>query len=83
MTPVLENEWVSVVMRADLGRKNCTWTLTLTRPDGSTQTFTDLPCHPAWQSARWVGFISLSPGTASFYLDDVVMENRDSNTASK
>jgi len=72
-----ENEWCAVEMRADLGRPHGIWTLRVTLPNGSMHAFKDLRCDPAWQTARWVGFISLSPGQSSFYLDDVVMENHE------
>jgi hypothetical protein len=65
-------------MRASLGKAGSRWELTLTPPEGKAKAvrFADLPCDPAWQEARWVGFSSVSPGRQSFYLDDLVMENR-------
>ena len=71
------DNWITVTLQATLGRPNSTWTLRVTRPGGAVQTFPDLPCDPDWQAARWVGFISLSPGHAAFYLDDLSMKNRN------
>jgi len=70
------NVWMRVEMRAVLGKAGSRWELILTPPDGKVLQFPDLRCDPAWQEARWVGFSSVSPGRQSFYLDDLVMENR-------
>ena len=76
LVDIPENQWVLVEMRAHLGQTNSRWALDITLPDGTLHTFEDLPCDPAWKTARWVGFSSSSVGHAAFYLDDVVMENQ-------
>ena len=49
---------------------------TISLPGGTPQQFKNLACDPAWKEARWFGFSSFSAGHASYYLDDLVMENR-------
>ena len=76
LTEIPENAWVRVEMRAPLGQAGSTWELTISLPGGTPQQFKNLACDPAWKEARWVGFSSFSAGHASYYLDDLVMENR-------
>jgi hypothetical protein len=63
-------------MRATLGQAGSHWDLALALPDGTRREFKDLPCDPAWQQARWVGFSSPATSSVAYYLDDLVIENR-------
>ena len=76
LTEIPENAWVRVEMRATLGQSGSTWELTVTLPGAAPQQFKDLACDPAWKEARWIGFSTFSAGHASYYLDDLMMENR-------
>lgn len=68
-------EWVGIEILAPLGDKaQGKWSLKVTLPDGSQKEFQDLPCNPQWNRARWLGFCALEKTTASFYLDDIVLE---------
>jgi hypothetical protein len=67
--------WTAIEMRAPLGHTSSTWSLVVTLPDGVSHAFDGLACDPEWTEARWVGFISTSANHASFYLDDVELEN--------
>ena len=70
------NGWISVEMRCPVGKSDPRWSLKATLPNGTSQTFDDLPCDPGWKEVRWLGFSSNARNTASFYLDDVVLENK-------
>jgi parallel beta helix pectate lyase-like protein/glycosyl hydrolase family 141 len=65
--------WLHVEVRAALGDIwPKTFTLTLTPPNGETQTFADLPISgPEFRELHWLGFSSTVAADAAFYLDNL------------
>jgi hypothetical protein len=72
-------EWLRVEVSAGLGRQATgTYELTVTVPEESPKTFTDLAVgNPDWRSLRWLGFISLADGPTVIYLDDVRLDTQE------
>jgi len=71
-----DDAWIGIEIHTALGKERSTWNLTVTLPDGSRSNFENLPNDPAWKEARWIGFVTAAGENKSFYLDDVVLENK-------
>ena len=77
-------EWFRVAITAATGAaaapgmsaKTGTWSLALTRQDGSRETFENLPANPGWISASYMLFSALSSKKTAFFIDNVKMEQR-------
>jgi hypothetical protein len=71
-----DDGWIDVKMQSPLGQAKSKWSLSIVLPDGKKQEFKDLDSAPEWKSARWLGFISVSATNTSFYLDDLLIQNK-------
>lgn len=71
-----DDAWIGIEIHTVLGKEKSTWSLAVTLPDGSKRHFENLHSDPAWEEVRWIGFITAAGENKSFYLDDVVLENK-------
>lgn len=62
-------EWIRVSIKAKTGSGR--WSVEVTRQDGSTQMFADLPCKPAWDSAHYLLFSALGTTKTAFFIDNL------------
>ncbi len=70
------SEWIRLEIRATTGSegKAGSWSLTLTRQDGTKKASDLLPAKPGWTSASYLLFSALSPKKTAFFIDNVKME---------
>jgi hypothetical protein len=70
--------WLRIAMQAGLGPQSTgKWTLTVTAPGGEPRVFADLPNGSAdWKALQWLGFSATADEKATFWLDNVKLENQ-------
>ncbi|MBL9154302.1 MAG: right-handed parallel beta-helix repeat-containing protein [Verrucomicrobiales bacterium] len=61
-------EWCRVTIRATTGAGH--YRVTLTRQDGSTAEFPDIPCQPDWSDAGYLLFSGLGTTDTAFFIDN-------------
>jgi hypothetical protein len=66
---VKPNEWIRLRVQATTGAGK--YGVTLTRQDGTTKEFKDIPCKPAWNLANYVLFSSLADKKVAYFIDNV------------
>jgi len=71
-------KWVHFDILCPLGRKAGTYDLTVTVRGEKARRFDRLPvASERWRRLRWLGFVSVAPGRAVFYLDNVKLSPAD------
>jgi hypothetical protein len=66
------DQWVHLEAVCPLGTAATgTWTLSVTLPGQTPQTFAKLPCDPKFREFQWLGFISAATVKTVFYVDNV------------
>ncbi len=71
-------QWVHMSIRAGLGEANKSgWSLTVTFPDGRSETLTGLeyPSGDQFRELHWLGFMSMAQAPSCFYLDNLTLTN--------
>ena len=69
---VKPNEWIRVTITATTGAGK--YDITLTRDDGTTKEFKDLPCKPTWNAASYLLFTSLADAKVAYFIDNVSLK---------
>jgi hypothetical protein len=67
--------WVKVEITSPIGKADSRWRVAFTLPDGSRKEFDGLVSDASWKELRWLGFSSHGKDGASYYLDDISLEN--------
>lgn len=62
-------EWIRVGIKAKAGSGK--WSVELTRQDGTTKSFDDLPCKATWDSASYLLFSALGTTKTAFFIDNL------------
>lgn len=62
-------EWCRITLTATTGAGK--YDITLTRQDGTTQEFKDLPCKPEWNAASYLLFSALGTTKTAYFIDNV------------
>ncbi len=77
LADVPAEQWVRIEMTAGLGDASTgTWDLTVTPPGGPPQRFTGLANGSReFKSLMWLGFVSNGTDRATWYVDNIVLEN--------
>ncbi|MEY4482850.1 MAG: hypothetical protein RL693_302 [Verrucomicrobiota bacterium] len=65
-------EWCRIAITATTGAGK--YDITLTRQDGSTKEFKDIPCKPTWNSASYLLFSSLGTTKTAYFIDNLSLE---------
>ncbi len=70
-------QWVHFAVAADLGKDNSgLWTLVVTLPDQSPKAFAGLKNgNPSFEQLTWLGFVSNGTVPATFYIDELHIDN--------
>jgi hypothetical protein len=66
---VKPNEWIRVRIQATTGAGK--YDVTLTRQDGTTKDFQNIPCKPTWTAASYLLFSSLADKKVAYFIDNV------------
>ena len=74
LTTVPAGEWFRVSITATTGAGK--WSLNITRQDGTQQSFPDLVCKPAWNTASYMLFSALGTTKTAFFIDNLKLEQR-------
>jgi len=69
LAEVNPGEWCRIEITATTGSGK--YEVKLTREDGSTKEFPDLPCKPSWNSASYLLFSALGVTKTAFFIDNV------------
>ncbi len=71
-------QWVHYDLSCPLGGSAGAWTLEVTLPDGSRQSFPGLPIRDkAWNSLEWLVFVSNATSKTAFYIDNLIIKNHN------
>ena len=66
---VKPSEWVRIALTATTGASK--YDITITREDGTTKEFKDIPCLPTWNAANYMLFASLGTTKTAYFIDNV------------
>jgi hypothetical protein len=69
LAEIKPGEWVRIAIAASTGAGR--YRVTVTREDGTTKEFPDIPCKPTWTSASYLLFSSLGVTKTAYYIDNV------------
>lgn len=67
-------EWFRVTVNATTSAGK--YSVTVTRQDGTSKEFKDIPCKPSWNAASYLLFSATSNTKAAFYLDNLSLVKR-------
>jgi hypothetical protein len=72
------SQWVHCEINASLGADaGGTWDLVVTLPDGRREEARNVPFEAtAFKALNWLGFVSTAQTVSTFYLDNLVLEQR-------
>lgn len=69
--------WVEFHIQAPIGPSAAkTWSVEIKFSDGSRRVFDNLPAHSGFDALTWLGFCANGVQPATFYIDDLVIENK-------
>jgi hypothetical protein len=66
---VKPGEWVRIAISATTGAGK--YSVTVTREDGKSKEFPDIPCKPSWSAASYLLFSSLADKKTAYYIDNL------------
>ncbi len=72
-------EWVRLVITATTGAGK--YDLAVTRADGSTREFKDIPCQPSWDEASYLLFSGTADADTAFFIDNLSLVPLDAPEA--
>lgn len=69
LAEVPPGEWCRLTLTATTGAGK--YDLTLTRQDGTTKEFKDIPCKPEWNAANYLLFSALGTTKTAYFIDNL------------
>lgn len=69
LAEIAPGEWCRVAITATTSTGH--WALQLTRQDGTTQEFKDLPCKPTWTAASYLLWSAVGTTKTAFFIDNL------------
>jgi len=72
LADIPDGEWFRVELTATPGTGK--WNVKLTRQDGSTKDFPELPCKPAWNKAGYILWSGLADKQTAFFIDNLELK---------
>jgi len=72
---IKSGEWCRIVLTAKTGAAK--YSIQVTRENGETSEFADIPCKPAWVSANYLLFSAIGNSETAFFIDNLSLIKTD------